>query len=142
MVGRLKPQPTRNERRRLASILKDEEYGPKLARLRGAAERRVLDLVEQGRGREARKQILFEDELRRKKNRSKARERSKAQRAPTVDEVVAHFLKELPSANLTTITENVRSMSPEQRRYTMRIGAEQIQELAREGLVPWFYRGG
>jgi hypothetical protein len=44
-------------KRRLALLLRDEEYGPKLVRLNRADERRVLDLVYEGNGREARKAI-------------------------------------------------------------------------------------
>jgi hypothetical protein len=44
-------------KRRLSALLRDEEYGPKLVRLRRADERRVLDLVYEGKGREARAAI-------------------------------------------------------------------------------------
>lgn len=44
-------------KRRLSALLRDEEYGPKLARLKRADERQVLDLVYEGKGREARKAI-------------------------------------------------------------------------------------
>lgn len=55
--------------RRLERILNDEEYGPKLARLRGESERRVLNLIDENKGREARKLILELDEERRTKQR-------------------------------------------------------------------------
>lgn len=57
----------RNALRRLRSLLADEDYGPKLARLRGTDERRVLDLVEAGRGREARAAIDAADQRRRQR---------------------------------------------------------------------------
>jgi hypothetical protein len=53
----------------LRSLLSDENYGPKLARLRGADERRVLDLVEANRGSEARQYITSADERRRERER-------------------------------------------------------------------------
>lgn len=66
-----------SDRRRLAYILSDENYGPKLARLRGAEERRILDLISENRGKDARQAILEADENR----RAKVRERSAARRA-------------------------------------------------------------
>lgn len=54
-------------KRRLALLLRDEEYGPKLARLRRADERQVLDLVYENRGREARAAIVDLDKGRRLK---------------------------------------------------------------------------
>ena len=42
-------------KRRLAALLHDEEYGAKLALLKRADERTVLDLVYENRGREARR---------------------------------------------------------------------------------------
>jgi hypothetical protein len=50
----------------LAALLRDEEYGAKLARLGRADERIVLDLVYEGRGREARQAIIELDEARRR----------------------------------------------------------------------------
>lgn len=44
-------------KRRLAALLRDEEYGPKLARLNRADERAVLDLVYENRGLEARREL-------------------------------------------------------------------------------------
>lgn len=70
--------------RRLAYILSDETYGPALARLRGEDERRVLDLIEQNRGKEARRAILEADERRRERERERARERRTRQRVRTV----------------------------------------------------------
>lgn len=51
--------------RRLAALLRDEEYGPKLVRLNKTDERIVLDLIYENRGREARKELLRLDENRR-----------------------------------------------------------------------------
>jgi hypothetical protein len=65
----------RNAAARLRRILADEDYGPKLARLRGSEERRVLDLIDAGRGKEARAEILRADEQRRERSRVQARAR-------------------------------------------------------------------
>lgn len=54
-------------KRRLAALLRNEEYGPKLARLRRADERRVLDLVYENQGREARQAIDDLDSRRRRR---------------------------------------------------------------------------
>jgi hypothetical protein len=65
----------RNAAARLRTLLDSEEYGPRLARLRGADERRVLDLIEQNRGKEARAEILAADERRRDRARIQERAR-------------------------------------------------------------------
>lgn len=54
-------------KRRLTALLHDEEYGPKLARLKRSDERVVLDLVYENRGREARKAIEDLDASRRRR---------------------------------------------------------------------------
>ena len=72
----------RNARARLRTILMDEDYGPKLARLRGRAEREVLDLIEAGRGKEARQRIAELDEQRRARRATRDRARRFALRAP------------------------------------------------------------
>lgn len=63
----------RNYRRRLATLLGDEDYGPKLARLRGADEQRALQLIHDNRGKEARAHILAADERRRETVRASRR---------------------------------------------------------------------
>lgn len=63
----------RNALRRLQTILNDEDYGPKLARLNRADERRVLDLIEQNKGKQARSEILRLDEARRAKRRGRVK---------------------------------------------------------------------
>lgn len=73
----------RNARRRLQTLLDSEEYGPALARLRGADERRVLTLIEQNRGAEARREILAADERRRTRVRVQ-------RRATLVERAVQH----------------------------------------------------
>lgn len=62
--------------RRLNALLRDEEYGPKLARLNRADERIILDLIDQNKGREARKRLVELDENRRVKRT--VRDRAKA----------------------------------------------------------------
>lgn len=70
----------RNARRRLQRILDDEELGPKLARLRGDDERRVLRLISENRGSEARAEIRAADARRRQRVRE-ARRRTLLDRA-------------------------------------------------------------
>ena len=84
----------RNALRRLRSLLADEEYGPKLARLRGADERRALDLVEANRGREARQYIQDADQRRLQRVRE-ARRASLYRRA--VDNVAAQHQAPVPA---------------------------------------------
>ncbi len=65
----------RNYQRRLKRILDDPDYGAKLARLRGADEQRVLQLIYDNRGRDARAAIDEADERRREVARASARRR-------------------------------------------------------------------
>lgn len=67
-------------KRRLNTILSDENYGPKLARMNRRDERRVLDLIEANRGREARQAIDQLDAHRRKRRTVIARARRYASR--------------------------------------------------------------
>jgi hypothetical protein len=60
-------------KRRLATLLRDEEYGPKLARLNRKDERIVLDLIYENRGREARTELDRLDAGRRQVRTSKSR---------------------------------------------------------------------
>lgn len=68
------------EQRRLYRILLDEDYGPKLARLNRADERKVLDLIERNQGRDARRLIVELDAKRREKLRASAHKRTLAAR--------------------------------------------------------------
>jgi hypothetical protein len=72
----------RNAQRRLNTILSDERYGPSLARLRGAQERRVLDLISENRTVEARQAILEATEARRAKRRTQAASRRAVRAIP------------------------------------------------------------
>lgn len=58
-------------KRRLALLLRDEEYGPKLARLDRKGEREILDLIYENRGRDARRR-LAELDARRREHRNTA----------------------------------------------------------------------
>lgn len=73
---------------RLDRILSDEELGPKLVRLNRADEDQVLRLVEQNRGREARKLIRDLDNARRKHDLTvkRVREYRKKPKAERSDE--------------------------------------------------------
>ncbi len=54
-----------NASRRLNRVLRDEDYGPKLVRLSRADQRRILDLIDNNRGAQARREILRLDAERR-----------------------------------------------------------------------------
>jgi hypothetical protein len=69
----------RNALRRLQRLLDDEEYGPMLARLRGDDERRVLRLIDENRGREARAEIRAADARRREARRVSRRRQLEGQ---------------------------------------------------------------
>lgn len=69
-------------KRRLARLLADEEYGPKLVRLNRHDERRVLDLIYENRGAEARKAIEELDTGRRKRRTLGEKARAYARLSP------------------------------------------------------------
>jgi hypothetical protein len=54
-------------KRRLNALLRDEDYGPKLVRLKREDERRVLELVYENKGKEARQLIDDLDSARRRR---------------------------------------------------------------------------
>lgn len=62
----------RRYRRRLNTLLADEDYGPKLVRLSAADQQKVLGLVFTGRGREARALVIRLDHDRRDREREMA----------------------------------------------------------------------
>lgn len=65
--------PSSGYSRRLRSILNDPEYGPKLVRLSAADQQRILRLVDQSQGRQARKLIGELDAARRARNATRRR---------------------------------------------------------------------
>lgn len=69
-------------KRRLSLLLRDEEYGPKLVRLDRAGERRVLDLIYENRGREARTVLTDLDSQRRRSRSLRSIARTYAHKAP------------------------------------------------------------
>lgn len=56
-----------NASRRLTRILRDEDYGPKLVRLSRADQRHILNLIDNNRGAQARREILRLDAERRRR---------------------------------------------------------------------------
>lgn len=64
--------------RRLRAFLLNEEYGPKLVRLNRTQQQEVLQLINDNRGREARKRVTELDTERRTGNRIAARARKYA----------------------------------------------------------------
>lgn len=64
-----------NAAKRLERILADEDYGPKLARMNRRNESYILDLIDRNKGREARREILRLDEVRRTQRRERDRQR-------------------------------------------------------------------
>jgi len=95
--------------RRLQYILADEEYGPKFARLRGNDERRILDLIDAGRGKEARAAILEADERRRTRARGPQRvtDRERKERA-AISNILRVFERK---ASERTVRRNVSIMT-------------------------------
>ena len=69
--------PQRNAVRRLQRILDDEDYGPRLARLRGSDERAILERISRGEGLRDR---ALRDEIDAADARRRARERERRRR--------------------------------------------------------------
>lgn len=95
-----------NAEKRLARILSDEDYGPKLARLRGQDEKRILTLIDENKGREARKEILRLDEARRAKRRVTAVSRPEKER-----KAIANILLQQDFVNPKRVAANVALMT-------------------------------
>lgn len=125
------------EQARLRRILNDEHYGPALVRLTKAEQRRVLDLIEQNRGAEARKLI---DEL----------DRKRKDKALPNGKIVAHEAQQLGKVpvdySLTTLAKGPSKMSMGEKRETMLMNGQDIRDYAgnagniRDGWNPWWYR--
>jgi hypothetical protein len=108
---------------RLIRILTNEDYGPKLARLRGDEERYILRLIDQNKGKEARREILRLDEERRARERAR-REATRSPprtsiRGPTRKErerrAIANILRIVGGkANRKRVTVNVSYMTDEE----------------------------
>jgi len=99
-------------RKRLAYILSDEFYGPKLARLRGDEERRVLELIDQNRGKQARDAILKYDEKRRERQRLKRPKRALRTREQRESIAVANILRIFGAkANVHSVRRNTGYMT-------------------------------
>lgn len=86
-------------KRRLRELLRDVEYGPKLARLKRSDEREILDLIYANRGREARQRLNELDAARRRHRTlgERARDYAKLPRRarkqewrPVMDRIVDH----------------------------------------------------
>jgi hypothetical protein len=74
-----------NAMKRLERILSDEDFGPKLVRLNRADERHVLNLIEQNKGREARKEITRLDAARLEKGRARRGARRSVSKPQVID---------------------------------------------------------
>lgn len=116
-----------NAERRLTALLANEEYGPKLARLRGDDERRVLSLIEQNRGKEARAEINRLDEARREKRRAKSLStEEKRERA------VTNILRQEPRANRNNVTMRVFLMDDDDLAFAAVASKDDLHRRARE----------
>lgn len=109
---------------RLLRILSHEEYGPKLARLTGDDERYVLRLIDQNKGKDARRAITRLDEERRARERAKRNAKRSTSQGPTIRgptrgekerQAVANILKSTGGkANRKRVRQNVSFMDDEE----------------------------
>lgn len=119
----------RNALRRLQRLLDDDEYGPKLARLRGADEQRVLQLIDENRGREARAEILAADERRRTAARATARRRLEK---TAVDNQMTRHREGGTNPYRPGLEEGARLMSDADLRFASRATRDQLVARARQ----------
>lgn len=143
--------------RRLLRILSDESYGPKLARLRGEDESRVLRLIDQNKGKEARSEIVRLDEERRERNRIR-KEGSPRQpqisrptsRAAREREAVNNILRHAEGrANRKRVIRNVKLMDNDELEFAATASFDDLIDRARrpaytqsadgEDLNPFWY---
>ena len=119
----------RNALRRLQRLLDDEDYGPKLARLRGTDEQRILDLIDRNRGKEARAEILAADQ-RRRETAAASRRRLLERRA--VDNQVKAHREGGFDPNRDTLEDGARLMSNADLRFAATATRQQMVDRARQ----------
>lgn len=113
--------------RRVAALLADEDYGPKLARLNRYQTGEVLELVRQNRGAEARREILRYDEQRRQESTRKRIE-NRNQRIQTY---ILDTLRAVPVyANPQTVAFGVSLMTRTEGDRTLDMDADEIRDHA------------
>lgn len=124
---------------RLLRILSNEDYGPKLARLRGEDERYILRLIDQNKGKEARREILRLDEERRARERAKRSPSPRPTiRGPTRKEkqrrAIANILRQTGGkASRKRVSQNVTHMDDEELDFA---AIADISGLARRAKLP------
>lgn len=117
--------PPANARRMLRTILADPDYGADLARLGRADERAVLDLISEGKGREARKEITARTQARIGRERTARRVALQRRAARNM------YAKHGTRANPTTIDRNVTHMTDAQLRTATTADRDTLITLAR-----------
>lgn len=127
--------PSSQAAKRLARILANEDYGPKLARMNRRDEAYILDLIERNQGKKARSEILRLDESRRVQRRE--RERSKRQRGYVIDKNVlrrqaANNIIRQVRGNPTVVHKHVTYMADDDLSFATRATRTEIQDRARE----------
>lgn len=127
--------------RRLLRILNNEDYGPKLARLRGEDERYILRLIDQNKGKEARREILRLDEERRARERARRQERKRKtiRREPTTGRTrkererraIANILAQFQGlAHRKRVAQNVSYMTDEELDFAADATAQSLRSRA------------
>lgn len=119
-----------NALKRLERILSDEEYGPKLARLKRADEAHVLDLIDRNKGIEARKEILRLDEARRTQQRTR-----RTSKAPRIDiealrRKAEQAMRRKVSGKPSTIRRGIAHMTTDELNFAINADHESIRAKA------------
>ena len=130
-----------NAMRRLESILKDEDYGPKLVRLNRKDEAYVLDLIDRNKGREARKEILRLDRERIARRRKPTRKvTAKAPTSPSIEQLRAKAyarLRAMLKGRPSTVQKGVDLMTPDELGFALSANGTDLRAKAKDAPIPY-----
>lgn len=123
--------PQRNAIRRLQRILDDEDYGPRLARLRGSDERAILARISRGEGLRDR---ALRDEIDAADARRRARERERRRRSLYERAVDNTFdvHRDIPRTRLEGIQRALSFATPDELRFAAKADHDELVVRARE----------
>lgn len=129
-TGRSLPPSKTPMARRLSRFTKDPRYGPKLSRLPKTEQRRLLDMVAAGQGRQARKDVLVTEQARRETRNAQARQRRLTR---SVDTALHNVSRQLPEARVERMKDRFAQMSWQDRKFAQTATREELRERARSG---------
>lgn len=129
-TGRSLPPSKTPLARRLSRFTRDPHYGPKLSRLPKGEQRRLLDMVTAGQGRQARKDLLVTEQARRETRNAQARQRRLDR---SVDTALHNVRRQLPEARTERMKDRFSQMTWQERKFAQTATREELRERARNG---------